>query len=110
MVMSTAPAEPVGEVTVNCVGLLTVNVEALTAPKLTPVAPVRLAPVPVTTVPPATGPAVGLMAVTVGTAAGVNWSAEDVGEVPLAVVTVMCWVPPEPAGEVAAIWVAEVTE
>ena len=37
-----------------------------------------------------------------------NWSAADVAEVPPAVVTVTSTVP-VPAGEVAVIWVAELT-
>ena len=41
---------------------------AAVAPKLTAVAPVKPVPVMVTEVPPASGPAVGLTAVTVGAA------------------------------------------
>ena len=48
------------------VGLTTVKPVAAVVPKSTAVAPVRLVPVTVTVVPPACGPAVGLMAVTVG--------------------------------------------
>lgn len=69
-----------------------------------------MVPVPEIKVPPATGPLVGLRPVTLGTAAEVNWSADEVAEVPLVVVTVTSKVPAVPAGEVAAIWVAEVTE
>ena len=46
--------------------LLTVNAVAAVPPKLTALAPGKLVPVIVTTVPPAVGPAVGLMLVTVG--------------------------------------------
>ena len=45
------------------------------------------------------------MAVTVGTAAGVNWSAAEGALVPLGAVTVMPTVPADPAGEVTASWV-----
>ena len=49
-------------------GLLTEKLVALVAPNLTAVAPVKLVPVIVTLVPPAVGPEVGVMPVTVGTA------------------------------------------
>ena len=41
---------------------------AAVEPKLTPVAPLKPVPVMVTEVPPARGPAAGLMALTVGAA------------------------------------------
>ena len=65
-VTSTVPAAPAGAVAVMEVVLLTVKVVAAVAPKATAVAPVKLVPVTVTEVPPATGPEVGLTAVTVG--------------------------------------------
>ena len=49
-----------------CVALLTVKPVAAVAPKVTAVAPPRLVPVRVTVVPPACGPLVGEMEVTVG--------------------------------------------
>ena len=64
---STVPV-PAGEVAVICVAELTVNPVAAVAPKVTAVAAVRLVPVMTTVVPPAVGPAVGEMLVTVGAA------------------------------------------
>jgi hypothetical protein len=64
-VMSTVPV-PAGEVAVIEVAELAVKLVALVVPNLTAVAPVRLVPVMVTDVPPAKGPDVGEMAVTVG--------------------------------------------
>ena len=63
-VTSTVPA-PDGEVTVIDVAESAVTVPAV-VPNLTVVAFVRLVPVTVTLVPPATGPTLGLTAVTVG--------------------------------------------
>jgi hypothetical protein len=54
-----------GDVAVICVGLSTVN-KAVAAPKCTAVAPEKLVPVIITVVPPAVGPASGLILVTVG--------------------------------------------
>jgi hypothetical protein len=65
-VTSTTPASPTGEVAVMLVSLTTVTSMAAWVPKLTAVAPVRAVPVIVTTVPPASGPAVGEIPVTVG--------------------------------------------
>jgi hypothetical protein len=59
---------PAGEVAVIDVALLTTTPVAALAPKWTAVAPVKLVPVMVTLVPPAAGPDVGLMPVTVGAA------------------------------------------
>ena len=59
---------PAGEVAVIWVAELTVKVVAAVAPKTTAVAPVKLVPVMVTDVPPARGPAVGAIDVTVGAA------------------------------------------
>ena len=65
--MSTVPV-PGGDVAVIWVAELTVNPVAAVAPNVTAVAPVKLVPVIVTTVPPAAGPAVGEIDVTVGEA------------------------------------------
>jgi hypothetical protein len=86
------------------VSLLTVTPVAAFVPNLTAVAPVKLVPVIVTVVPPAGGPLVGLIPVTVGATAAVyvNWSAAEVAEVPAGVVTVTSTTP-VPAGLVAVI-------
>ena len=64
---SLAPAVPAGVVQLRLVAEVTV-VEVQAAPPMVTVAPVtKLVPVMVTLVPPAVGPEVGLMAVTVGT-------------------------------------------
>ena len=64
---STVPAAPAGAVAVIDVGEFTVTPVAAVVPNAT-VAPVRNeVPVTFTTVPAAVGPAVGEMAVTVGT-------------------------------------------
>ena len=60
-------AADAGDLTVICVPESTVNDVAALDPNLTAVAPVKPVPVIVTEVPPASGPAVGLMPVTVGT-------------------------------------------
>ena len=65
-VMSTVPALPAGAVAVIWVPLLTVKAVAAVAPNLTALAPARFVPVIVTLVPPAVGPAAGLMLVIVG--------------------------------------------
>ena len=105
--MSTVPV-PAGEVAVICVGELTVKPAAALAPNATAVAPLKLVPVIVTDVPPAVGPAVGEIELTVGGPTKVNWSAAEVADVPPAVVTLTSTVP-VPAGEVAVIEVAELT-
>src|SRR5262249_36589032 len=69
-VTSATPALPAGAVMVICVSLLTVNPFAAAPPKVTPVAPIKWVPVIVTSVPPAVGPIVGVMFVTVGAASG----------------------------------------
>ena len=66
-VTSTTPV-PAGLVAVICVAELTVKLLAATVPEFTAVAPVRSVPVIVTVVPPAAGPGVGLMPVTLGAA------------------------------------------
>ncbi|MHC2619284.1 hypothetical protein ACVIW2_001316 [Bradyrhizobium huanghuaihaiense] len=64
---STVPAAPAGEVAVIDVAELNVKL-ADVAPNVTAVTPVKLVPVIVTEVPPAVGPAVGEIEVTVGAA------------------------------------------
>ena len=64
---STVPV-PAGEVAVIDVAELTVKLVALVAPNFTAVAPVKLVPAMVTDVPPAVGPDVGEIDVTVGAA------------------------------------------
>jgi hypothetical protein len=59
---------PAGAVTVMVVAV-SVRMVAVLAPKCTDVAPSRFVPVMVTTVPPAAGPDVGVLFVTVGLAA-----------------------------------------
>ena len=65
-VISTTPADPAGEVAVIWLAELTVKLVAFVLPNLTAVAPVKLVPVMVMLVPPAVGPFVGDMPVTVG--------------------------------------------
>ncbi|MEY9227938.1 hypothetical protein ABIF78_000261 [Bradyrhizobium japonicum] len=62
---STAPV-PAGEVAVIEVAELNVKPAAAVPPNDTAVTPVKFVPVIVTTVPPACGPAVGEIEVTVG--------------------------------------------
>ena len=69
--ISTVPV-PAGDVAVIEDAELTVNPVAGVAPKLTAVAPLKPVPVMVTELPPANGPLVGEMEVTVGCAAYVN--------------------------------------
>ena len=64
-VTSTMPV-PAGLSAVILVALTTVTSVAAVVPKSTAVAPVKPVPVIVTDVPPATGPLVGLTAVTAG--------------------------------------------
>ena len=64
---STVPL-PAGDVAVIDVAELTVKLVALAAPNFTAVDPVNAVPVIVTDVPPAVGPDVGEMDVTVGAA------------------------------------------
>ena len=100
-VTSTGPAEPEGLVTVMDESLLTVGVAAFD-PKLTAVAWVKPVPVIVTVVPPATGPFDGLTFVTVGMGRNANLSDEDVGLVPISVVTVTSTVAAASGGLIAA--------
>ena len=62
------PALPAGVVQVAVVLLVTLKAEHAELPTEMPVAPVRLVPVMVMDEPPAVGPLVGEMAVTVGAA------------------------------------------
>jgi hypothetical protein len=77
-------------------------------PKFTAVESVNPLPEMVIADPPAVAPPVGLMAVTTGAASNVNWSADDVPELPSGVVTVRSTVP-EPAALTAVIDVDELT-
>ena len=108
-VTSTVPGACAGEVAVIWVAETTVKLEAAVAPKWTAVAPVKPVPVMVTEVPPAVGPVVGATELTVGAATKVKSSAEEVAEVPPAVVTVTSTVAAECDGEVAVIWESETT-
>src|SRR5689334_22939890 len=64
----------------------------------------------VTVVPPLVEPVVGLIAVsTGGEAVKVKWSADDIADVPPAVVTVTSTVPAGSAGATAVICVLELT-
>ena len=72
-VTSTVPAEPVGDVAVICELDLTVTAAAgFPDPKSTRLFAVKFEPLIVTDVPPATGPTVGLMLVSVGVCSYVN--------------------------------------
>ncbi len=66
--MSTVPAPCAGDVAVIEVGELKMELPAANEPKLTLVKSVKSVPVRVTELPPDSGPAVGLMALTVGAA------------------------------------------
>jgi hypothetical protein len=105
----TEPAGSAGEVAVIDVLEFTVKLVAATPPKLTAVAPVKLVPVMPTLVPPAVVPLLGESEVIDGAAvlSQVNWSADEVDEVPLLVVTVIWTVPADPAGAVAVMLVSE---
>jgi hypothetical protein len=106
-VTSTMPV-PAGLVAVIVVASTTVKA-AVTAPNLTPVAPVKFVPRIVTEVPPPSGPAPGTIDVTVGAGRGpwkVQWSLALVALVPPGVVTVMSTIP-LPAGLVARMSVSE---
>ena len=97
---------PAGLLAVIVVSLTTVKLVAAVVPKSTAVTPVKPVPVIVTNVPPTSGPAAGLMPVTVGALA--KRSAGDVADVPFGVVTVTSTVP-VPAGLSAVIVVALTT-
>src|SRR5207302_1164347 len=79
----TAPAGLCGGATALIWVLeLTVKLSAAVPAKVTAVAPVKFVPVISVGVPPARGPDVGLIDVTVGVAKYVNWSLADVADVP----------------------------
>jgi hypothetical protein len=69
-VISTTPGASDGDTAVIDEDELIVNEVASVVPNRTAVAPVKLVPVIVTDVPPATGPLVGEMLVTVGGGVG----------------------------------------
>ena len=106
-VTSTTPV-PAGSSAVIVVSETTVKLVAGEVPKSTAVAPVKAIPVIVTVLPPDSGPAVGLMLVTVGVAVYVNWSAGEVADIPPGVVTVTSTTP-VPGGSSAVIVVSETT-
>ena len=99
-VTATAPADSAGAVTTIWLAVSLTMVAAV-LPKLTEVALARSAPLIVTVVPAVKGPVAGVTLVTTG----VNWnlSAEDVAEVPPAVMTVTSTLP-VPAGALTTIW------
>ncbi len=66
--MSTVAAPCAGDVAVTWVEELTVKLVAPAVPKLAELAPLKPVPVTVTDVPPDSGPATGLMALTDGLA------------------------------------------
>src|SRR5208283_2500527 len=76
-VTSTVPA-PAGETAVIWVVEVTVKLDAAVVPNITAVAPLNPVPVTVTEVPPATGPAAGVIPVTAGMGSYVNSSAGEV--------------------------------
>lgn len=100
----TGPATPAGAVAVMDVSLLTVKLLAGVEPKLTAVTPVKCVPVRFTTVPPVTGPEVGVKVVIVGAVSlKVNGTALLV---PRVVVTVTPTVPAACGGVTAKIFVS----
>ena len=64
----TVPAKPAGEIAVNSVEERAVTEAASVVPNLTELGSDRLVPVMVTSVAPSTGPTLGEIPVTVGTA------------------------------------------
>ena len=107
--ISTAPAVPAGEVAVMEVSEFTAKGKAPASPKATNVTPMKALPVMVTDVPPAVGPATGLMPVTAGLSPYVNWSAGLGRLVPAGPVTLTSTTPVAPAGDVAVMEVSELT-
>ena len=101
------PPVPDGVVAVIEVALTTVTLVAAVPPIVTPVAPVRLVPVIVTLVPPASGPLLGPMPLTVGATPYVYNVFTAL--VPPGVVTSTLAVPAVPDGVVAVIEVALTT-
>src|SRR6266852_5245565 len=96
---------------VICVAELTMKKLAGTVPKFTAVVPLKFVPVSTTWVPPDVETKVDAIPVTVGAEPRVyvNWSLEEVADVPLTVVTRTSTVPTDSAGAVVVIDVAELT-
>ena len=107
-VTSTVPV-PAGLVAVIVVPLTTVTPVAAEVPKFTAVALPKSVPEMVTDVPPDGGPKLGKIPVTAGATIYVKWSADDVADVPPAVVTVTSTVPAAWAGLVTVIRVSPFT-
>ena len=81
---------------------------AATPPKATVVPKTNPSPVTVTVPPPPTGPADGEIEVTAGAPAA-NWSTTEVGDVPIALATVMSTPPSKVVGDEATIIVGDHT-
>src|SRR5947209_1156728 len=111
-VTSTVPAASAGVTAVRDVEELITNDTAVAVPKATRVAVVKWVPVRVTLVRPPLGPELTLRAVTVGrlvAAVTVNWSADEVAEVPHGLTMVTSTVPVAWIGEVAVMDPSEST-
>ena len=107
---STLCTDSEGEVATHDAAEEQTTVVATTPPKLAVVEPTtNPVPVTLTTVPPPTGPALGLTAVTVGTLSYTNLSLLDVADVPNGVVTVRSTVPAPLCGAVTVIELVELT-
>ena len=105
-VVTTIGTEPTGPGGVNAVmleSLITDTDADATPPKVTDVAPVKPEPDTLTNVPPATGPALGLDAVTTGAVTALNRSDAPVAEACPFAVTVTSTVPAASTGEIAVI-------
>jgi hypothetical protein len=109
IVMSTVPADSAGVTAVICVAEVTVKLPAALEPNFTAVANVKLVPVMVTVAPPAIEPAVGITELTLGIGTNVNWSADEVADVPPTVITVTSTVPVLAAGVTAVMDMGELT-
>ena len=86
------------------VGEVTTTPVAAMPPKATAAPATKPSPVIETVPPPAAGPAAGERAVTVGAPAA-NWSATEMGEVPIGLVTVTSTPPCKVVGEEAVMTV-----
>ena len=102
----TGPAAPGGVTKVHEVA---VQVAGTVVPLIETVPPVRLVPVIVTVCPPDVGPELGVRELAVGGGMYVKRSSGVFVLVPKLSVTVTSTGPGEPAGEVAVIWVGELT-
>ena len=102
-VVLTVPAASPGVVAVISVEVTTLKEVAAVVPNVTALVPVNPVPTIVTAVPPPSGPALGVTLLTVGTLSKLNWSADEVVEVPPGVVTVVSTVPAASLGVVAVI-------